>query len=229
MSVRSDSRVRTPMPEPVCARCARAPGLLAWLEDALAPLPFAMCFSAAQERPGGILALPNRFLKTLVAQRYGAELTPYAESVGFERVEIVVDPTVSATTADEHPPARRRDERPLPAREQPPGLTTRFFAERAFWLLSPLAPGRTFEVSDLRGRLRIEAGAQGSCGMYEAMVLSGPLAVWGDGPRAEAVKCGLGRLSTVLGLSWGGRTASQLRVSIERLETTTFRTIVSED
>ena len=42
------------------------------------------------------------------------------------------------------------------------------------------------EVSDLRGRLRIEAGAQGSCGTYEAMVLSGLLAVWGDGHRARA-------------------------------------------
>jgi hypothetical protein len=45
----------------VCARCAHAPGLLAWLEEALAPLPFAMCFSAAEERAGGILALPNGF------------------------------------------------------------------------------------------------------------------------------------------------------------------------
>jgi hypothetical protein len=72
-----------------------------------------MCFSAAQERPGGILAPPNGFLKTLVAQRYGDELTRYADSVGVERIAIVVDPTVSATTADDHPPARRRDERPL--------------------------------------------------------------------------------------------------------------------
>ena len=64
-----------------------------------------MCFSAAEERPGGILALPNGFLKTLVAKRYGDELARYAESAGFERVEIVVDPTVSAPAADEQPPA----------------------------------------------------------------------------------------------------------------------------
>jgi len=125
------------------APCSHAPGLLGWLEATLKPLPFAMCFSAAEERPGGILALPNGFLKTFVAQRYACELERYAVSVGLARVEIVVDPTVSATTADEHLPARRREERPRPVREQPPGLTTRFFAERGYWLLSPLAPGRT--------------------------------------------------------------------------------------
>jgi hypothetical protein len=59
MSVRPDSRAWTPLPDSVCAGCAHAPGLLAWLAQALPPLPFAMCFSAAEERPGGILALPN--------------------------------------------------------------------------------------------------------------------------------------------------------------------------
>ncbi len=228
--VATDGLVGTPLPEPVCARCAHAPGLLAWLEETLPPLPFAMCFSAAEERPGGILALPNGFLKTLVTQRYGDKLARYAESVGFEHVEIVVDPTVAAPTSDEQPPAERREERLPPVRAQPPGLTTRFFAERGFWSLSPLAPGRTLEVTDLRGRLQIEAGAQGSCGMYEAMVLSGLLAIWGGGPRAEpVVECGLRRVSTVLGLSWGGRTAAQLRVSIERLKTTSFRTTVCDE
>ena len=92
MSVRPDAPVWTPLPEPVCARCAHGLGLLAWLEEALPPLPFAMCFSAAEERPDGILALPNGFLKTLVSQRYRAELDRYAESAGFEAIEIVVDP-----------------------------------------------------------------------------------------------------------------------------------------
>jgi hypothetical protein len=41
--------------------------------------------------------------------------------------------------------------------------------------------------------------------------------------------CGLRRLSTVLGLAWSGRTAAQLGVSIERLKTTSFRTIVSDE
>jgi hypothetical protein len=46
-----------------------------------------------------------------------------------------------------------------------------------------------------------------------------------NGQRAEPiVECGLRRLSTVLGLAWGGRTATQRRVSIERLKTTSFRT-----
>jgi hypothetical protein len=211
------------------APCSHAPGLLGWLESTLKPLPFAMCFSAAEERPGGILALPNRFLKTLVAQRYADELERYAASVGLSRVEIVVDPTVSAPTNDA-PPAESTETTPAtPVREQPPGLTTRFFAERGFWQIPALGPGRTRELDDLRGQLRVEAGAQGACGTYEAMVFSGLLAVWGDGHRAEPlVECGLRRLSGVLGLAWGGRTAAQLRTAIERLKTTTYRTIVSD-
>jgi hypothetical protein len=41
-----------------------------------------MCFSAAGERLSGILALPNGFLMTLVARRYGDELARYAERSG---------------------------------------------------------------------------------------------------------------------------------------------------
>ena len=189
-----------------------------------------MCFSAAEERPGGILALPNGFLKTLVAKRYGDELAQYARSAGLESVEIVVDVTVSARASDEPPAEPPREVRSVRVREQPPGLTTRFFAERGFWQLSPLAAGQTRQLDDLRGQLTVEAGAQGACGTYEAMVLSGLLAVWGDGPRAEpTVECGLRRLSSVLGLAWGGRTATQLRTAIERLKTTTYRATVSDE
>src|SRR5664279_5341058 len=144
MSGRADSLVGTRLPGSVCARCAHAGGLLGWLEAALPPLPFAMCFSAAEERPGGILALPNGFLKTLVAKRYGDQLLGYAESVGFERVEIVVDPTVSApSAADEQPPARQHEERPAAVREQPPGLTPRRLAR----------PGDRARPARLRRRL----------------------------------------------------------------------------
>jgi Replication initiator protein A len=230
MSGRPDSLVWTRLPALVCARCAHTGGLLGWLEAALPPLPFAMCFSAAEERPGGILALPNGFLKTIVAKRYGDALNRYAKSVGLERIEIVVDPTVSAPAADEQPPDEPVEARPAQMREQPPGLTTRLFAERGFWQLSPLGAGRTRQLDDLRGQLRVEAGAQGACGTYEAMVLSGLLAVWGDGPRAEpTVECGLRRLSGVLGLAYGGRTATQLRTAIERLKTTTYRANVSRE
>ena len=207
------------------------PGLLAWLEEALPPLPFAMCFSAAEERPGGILALPNGFIKTLVSQRYRDELDRYAASAGFDAIEIVVDPTVSVVVRDkEGPRLLRMLPPPTPIREQPPGLTTRLFAERGFWQLTPLGPGGTRDLDDLRGRLRVEAGAQGACGMYEAMVLSGLLAIWGDGHRAEpVVECGLRRLAGVVGLAWGGRTAAQLRTAIERLKTTTYRTTVADE
>jgi hypothetical protein len=230
VSGRPDSLVGTRLPELVCARCAHAGGLLRWLEAALPPLPFAMCFSAAEERPGGILALPNGFLKTLVAKRYGDELARYAESVGLDRLEIVVDPAVAVHAADEPHPDEPPEARAARVREQPPGLTTRFFAERGFWQLSPLAAGQTRQLDDLRGQLRVEAGAQGACGMYEAMVLSGLLAVWGDGARAEpTVECGLRRLAGVLGLAWGGRTAAQLRAAIERLKTTTYRTTIADE
>jgi hypothetical protein len=106
------------------APCSHAPGLLAWLAAALRPLPFAKCFSAAEERPGGVLALPNGFLKTLITQRYGDELDRYAASAGLERIEIVVDPAVSAVSADsarERPPEAPPPVPPV--REQPPGLT----------------------------------------------------------------------------------------------------------
>jgi hypothetical protein len=137
---------------------------------------------------------------------------------------------VSAPAAGEHPPAERRERRPPPLREHPPGLTTRLFAERDFWQLSPLAAGQTRQLDDLRGRLTVEAGAQGACGTYEAMVLSGLLAVWGDGARAEpTVECGLRRLSGVLGLAWGGRTATQLSTAIERLKTMSYRATVSDE
>jgi hypothetical protein len=88
------------------------------------------------ERLGGILALPNRFLKTLVAQRYADELEPYAASVGLARVEIVVDPTVAAPAGD-RPPVEATDALPATlVREQPPGLTTRLRRAR---LLADLA------------------------------------------------------------------------------------------
>jgi hypothetical protein len=150
MSSRPDSLAWTPLPESVCARCAHAGGLPGWPEAVLAPLPFAMCFSAAEERSGGILALPNGFLKTLVAQRFADELVRYAASVGLARIEIVVDPTVSAPSADDQALREPREDHRARLREQPPGLTTRFFAERGFWQLSPLAAGKTRQLDDLR-------------------------------------------------------------------------------
>jgi hypothetical protein len=121
----------------VCAR----PRLLASLEEALPPLPFAMCFSAAEERPGGVLALPNGFLKTLVAKRYRDHLDRYAASAGFGAIEIVVDPRVSVVVRDEaDAPFRPETLPPAPGREQPPGLTTRLFAERSVRLFEPRAP-----------------------------------------------------------------------------------------
>jgi hypothetical protein len=158
---------------------------------------------------GRYLGTPNGFLKTLVGQRYQHELQQYALAFGLERIEVIVDPSVSAAASD----ATQLDPASTPpapeVREQLPGLTPRLFAERGFWQISPLGPGQTRGFDDIRGRLRVEAGAQGAWGTYEAMALSGLLAAWGDGHRAEPnVECGLRRLAGVLGLAWGGRTAT---------------------
>jgi hypothetical protein len=90
-----------------------------------------MCFSVAEERSGGIPALPNGFLKTLVAKRYGDELARYARSVGLECVEIVVDPTLSVRAADERPPDAPRGSIMDHIANQPPGLCVGFRPRQA--------------------------------------------------------------------------------------------------
>ena len=91
----------------------------------------------------GSLHCRTVFLKRLVTQRFGDELVQYAESAGLERVEIVIDPAVSVPTTDARPLDEPRAARPARARVQPPGLTTRFLAERGFWQLSRLHAGQT--------------------------------------------------------------------------------------
>jgi hypothetical protein len=107
-------------------------------------------------RPGGVVALPNRFLRDLAAQKYGEELRRYAASVACSGVELVIGSGLAARPETEGDAVASF----VPVqveRELPPGPTTRFLAERGFWLLTPPAPGRTLEVADLRGRLRVEA------------------------------------------------------------------------
>lgn len=60
---------------------------LGWLRERLPTLAFSMFFSAAEVRPGAVVALPNRFLRDLAAQKYGDELRRYAASVGCAGVE----------------------------------------------------------------------------------------------------------------------------------------------
>jgi hypothetical protein len=121
----AEGHVQTRVDGVVCDRCAIAPDPLEWLRTRLPALAFAMLFSAAEVRPGGVVALPNRFVRDRAAQRHGDELRLFATSTGSGCIELVVDPTVSAPTADEQPPDPPREAPSIPVREQPPGLTTR--------------------------------------------------------------------------------------------------------
>jgi hypothetical protein len=97
----------------------------------------------AEERPGGVLALPNEFVRGLVSRRYDDELRRWAASTGIAGVELVVDPTLQARAgaADD---AGEEDDLdamlldamllagpPADASPFPPGLTTRRTLERS--------------------------------------------------------------------------------------------------
>jgi len=207
------------------------PGVLDGLRGQLSSQAFAMCFGVAEERPGGVLALPNEFVRGVVSRRYGDELRRWAESTGVAGVELVVD------SALQHPPGAPIDAAedddleavlragPAPdAAPFPPGLTTRLLAERGFWSLAPGARTAAFVVDDLRGTLSVEPGRLGAPGTFDAVVFTGLLSLWGGESRATpVVETSLRNLVACLRMSWSGRTAQQLRDGIERLKTTTYR------
>jgi hypothetical protein len=66
----------------------------------------------------------------------------------------------------------------------PPGLTTRLLAERGFWSLAPGVRADGFAVDDLRGTLSVEPGRLGAPGMFDAVVFTGLLSLWGSESRA---------------------------------------------
>lgn len=138
-------------------------GLLDTLRDQLSVGSYRMCFSAAEERSGAVLALPNEFLRGIVARKYDDELRAWAESTGAARVELVVDRSLAPPLPEDDPAgdllASLFDEQPAPSPPPfPAGVTTRLLAERGFWSLSPGLRAEPFVIDDLRGALAVEPG-----------------------------------------------------------------------
>jgi hypothetical protein len=97
-------------------------------------------------------------------------------------------------------------------------------AERGFWSLSPGGQLSLFEVNDLRGSLQVVPTALGPCGMFEAIVFTGLLSLWADGPRDEpAVLTSARQLADLLGLSWYGELGERLRRAVDLLALTGYR------
>ena len=206
------------------------PGLIEHLRATLPRHAFAVCFACAEERDGARLALPNEFVRRLVADRYDAELRSWAASTGAARIELVVDRSLAPPPVEEEPEPDEASSAPRLERIFPPGVSTRLLAERGFWSLSPGQRGAPFVVDDLRGRLSVEPSRAGAPGVHEAIVFTGLLTLWAGGGRREpVVRVSLRRLAELLDLTWSGRTASELRSAIEKLKTTTYRMTVADE
>ena len=114
---------------------------------------------------------------------------------------------------------------PAAERALPTGVVAKLVAERGYWSLSPTT--ERWECEDIKGRLLVEPSALGASGVSEAIVLTGLVTIWGNGPRDQpVVETSLHQLARILRLSWSGRTAELLRRSIERLKTTSYRATI---
>jgi len=122
----------------------------------------------------------------------------------------------------------RRDVALARQRALPPGVIERLLAQRGFWSLTPSHEDiGVFEVEDLQGTLQIEPSARGVPGTYEAVVFTGLLSLWAGGARERPeVTTSLRGLAELLSLSWGGKTAAELRDAIELLKLTGYRVTV---
>jgi len=109
-------------------------------------------------------------------------------------------------------------------RERAPGVVARLLAERGFWSLAPGGQLSLVEVGDLHGVLQMLPSALGPCGIFEAIVFTGLLSLWADGPRDEPVVVTSARqLADLLGLSWKGDLGERLRHAVEKLQLTSYR------
>ena len=88
------TRARTRERSGVCAYSAHA-GLLDGLRAAPGRRLRAL-LRRGRGAAGGVLALPNEFVRGLVSRRYDDELRRWAASTGTAGVELVVDPTCTA-------------------------------------------------------------------------------------------------------------------------------------
>jgi len=207
------------------------------LRDRLSGPEYASWFSTAigidGENDGElVLAVPNSFCATRIRSHHASLLHQWSEGAGY-RVEVVVreDATsglaqlaaVNQVQAEDH---RARELALDRQRQQPPGVITRLLAERGFWSLDPASQLALFQVDDLHGALQVIPSALGTPGTYEAAVFTGLLTLWAGGDRSEPrVHTSLRSLAELLDLSWGGRTAAELRHAIEVLKFTGYRAI----
>ena len=115
-------------------------------------------------------------------------------------------------------------------RPRSPGVVARLLAERGYWSLSPATQLELFEVEDLRGALQVIPSSRGASGMREAIIFTGLLSIWANGPRdSREVRTSAKALADQLRLTWGGRTAEDIRDSVELLKLTSYRVVGEGD
>jgi hypothetical protein len=233
MSGPANSRGDPPLDDLMYAPCttqgAHPPDVLTHLRAVLPAQSFTAFLGMAEVRDERTIAVPNEFTRTWVSRKFGDELRRWAESTGNTGVELVVDPSLTAGGTSEEDSAVPAPE-PPPERGWPPGDSTRLLAERGFWSLAPGSRDSAFAVEDLCGTLTAEPGRLGAPGTLDAVVFTGLLTLWAGGSRREpAVQTSLHALAGVVRMSWGGRTAAQLRDGVERLKTTTFRMTFADE
>ncbi len=160
---------------------------------------------------------------------FGEIVALLAADRGLHGVRFLVDPKLAPHTGRKASAiggggALDRDVSTSLARSRAPGVIARLLAERGFWSLSPGGQLSLFEVDDLRGSLQVLPSALGSCGMFEAIVFTGLLSLWANGPRSEpAVATSARQLADLLGLSWYGDLGERLRRAVDLLALTGYR------
>lgn len=213
-------------------------GLVARLRaDASAGARLGLLSRLEERDDGATLAVGTAFAAERIAQRFADQLAAHAATLGIARVRIIVDPDLPEHSDEPAiiPPAAVSEgevrETVAAAREPRPaipGVVAKLLAERGFFTLSPTR--EAWAADDIKGRLSVEPAASGAPGVSEACVFTGLVSIWAYGSRAEpVVETSLTGLCEVLGWSWSGRAGAQLRLAIERLKTTTYRTTVPLD
>ena len=191
-------------------------GLLEHLKGLASDGPWRVLLGEVEEREGSVLAAPTDFSRAQIARKFAAELRAFG-------AEVVVDTALAAAAPPLEEPATR------PTRRFPPGVVAKLLVERGYWSLSPT--GTPWVSEDVKGTLSVEPGASGAPGVSEAIAFTGLVSIWAHGPRVDpVVETSLSYLAAVLGLTFSGQRAKQLRTAIERLKTTTYRaTLVNDD
>ena len=204
--------------------------LRARLSEHAFALWFGMAVAEGEDADGALLvAVPNDFTREWIEGHFGEIVALLAADRGLHGVRFLVDPKLAPHTGRKASAiggggALDRDVSTSLARSRAPGVIARLLAERGFWSLSPGGQLSLFEVDDLRGSLQVLPSALGSCGMFEAIVFTGLLSLWANGPRDEpAVATSARQLADLLGLSWYGDLGERLRRAVDLLALTGYR------